>query len=303
MKRANLSRYALFSIIAALSTIGLKLLAWRLTNSVSLLSDALESVVNLVAAIVALLMLHLAQRPPDDDHAYGHDKAEYFSSGVEGALIVLAAIGIAGSAIERLLNPQPLAVSAAGLLANGLATAINLGVGIWLIRVGRRASSIALEADGQHLLVDVASSIGVVIGLLAVLATGWQWLDAVIALLVAANIVVHGAQLVRRSALGLLDSALPATERAEIVRILDAACVTHGLAHHALRTRQSGVRRFMSVHVLFPDAWTIRRAHDVIEEIERALRAAVPNLTAVTHLEPIGDPKSWADAALLRPRE
>jgi cation diffusion facilitator family transporter len=245
-------------------------------------------------------MLHLAERPPDEDHAYGHAKAEYFSSGVEGGLIVLAATGIAWAAISRLFRPEPVSETALGLAINAIASAINGGMGLWLLRVGQIHGSMALEADGRHLLVDVMTSLGVIAGLVAVAMTGWQWLDPVIGLIIAGNIIWQGVSLVRRSALGLLDTALPAEERERLEQVLNAHCRRESLLYHALRTRQGGARRFMSVHILFPGDWTLKRAHDAVERIEHDLRAAVNNLTVFTHLEPLEDPTSWRDTQLQR---
>ena len=297
--RAKLTRYAWISIGAAVLTILLKTGAYWLTNSVGLLSDALESLVNLVAATVALIMLGIASRPPDEDHAYGHDKAEYFSSGVEGGLILLAAVSIIWTSAERLMNPQPIDQTGIGLVISALATAINLGVGLLLIRIGKRESSIALEADGNHLLTDVWTSLGVIIGIIAVVITHWFWLDAVIGLVVAANIIWQGIRLVRRSALGLLDTALPEKEIQSLYKILQHYC-RHGVTYHALRTRSSGMRRFASVHVLVPGHWSVQRGHSLLEKIERDMRAALPNLVIVTHLEPVEDPRSFKDVTLDR---
>ena len=298
-ERSKLIRYAWLSIGAAVLTILLKTGAYWLTNSVGLLSDALESLVNLVAAAVALVMLGIASRPPDEEHAYGHDKAEYFSSGVEGGLILLAAASIIWTSVERLINPQPIDQTTLGLLINGVATAINLGVGLLLIRTGKREHSIALEADGHHLLTDVWTSVGVIVGVVAVVLTQWTWLDAVIALIVAANIIWQGVRLVRRSALGLLDTALPAEELQRLETILNKYC-RDGVTYHALRTRRSGVRRFSSVHVLVPGDWTVQRGHTLLEKIEHEMHEALPSLVIVTHLEPVEDPRSFSDVELDR---
>ncbi len=297
--RSKLTRYAWLSIGAAVLTILLKGSAYWLTNSVGLLSDALESLVNLAAATVALIMLSIASRPPDQDHAYGHDKAEYFSSGVEGGLILLAACSIIWTSVERLLNPQPIGQTFVGLAITALATLINLSVGLLLIRTGKRENSIALEADGHHLLTDVWTSLGVIAGVIAIIFTQWFWLDAVIALLVAANIIWQGIQLVRRSALGLLDTALPEDEIHALETILKRYC-QKGVTYHALRTRRSGVRRFSSVHVLVPGHWTVQRGHSLLERIERDMHDALSNLVIVTHLEPVEDPRSFKDVKLDR---
>jgi cation diffusion facilitator family transporter len=302
MERPPLARFAWLSIAAALLTIGLKTGAYTLTGSVGLLSDALESGVNLVAAIVALVALIVAHRKPDDEHAYGHEKVEYLASGSEGGLILLAAASIAYAAIDRLLHPQPVEHVGLGLAVSVVASLINLGVALLLRRAGRAYCSITLEADARHLLTDVWTSVGVVVGVGAVALTGWAWLDPLVALAVAANIVWSGLQLVRRSALGLLDTALPADERAAIRAVFDRYAATEGVQFHALRTRESGARRFISVHVLVPGGWTVQRGHALLEVIERDIRDAVPMLTVFTHLESLDDPASWDDTALDRPQ-
>jgi cation diffusion facilitator family transporter len=304
MQRRSLIRYAWLSIGAAVVTIGLKAGAYTLTGSVGLLSDALESVVNLAAAVAVLAALSVAARPPDEAHPYGYEKAEYFSSGFEGALILVAAGTIAFAAVERLLQPQPIEAVGLGLAISVLASLVNLGVARVLLGAARQYRSITLEADAHHLLTDVWTSAGVIAGVGAVALTGWLWLDSVIALAVAANIIFTGAGLVRRSVAGLLDAALPPDERARVQAILDryaAAYAADGLQFHALRTRQSGPRRFLTVHVLVPGAWTVQRGHDVLEAIETDLRRALPSLTTATHLEPLEDPASFADAAIDRP--
>jgi cation diffusion facilitator family transporter len=301
-KNASLTRFAWLSIAAALITIALKAGAYFLTGSVGLLSDALESLVNLAAALMALGMLTIAARPPDEEHAYGHSKAEYFSSGVEGALILVAAVSIGYTAVERLLNPQPLEQVGLGLVISVLASLVNFGVARILFDAGRRYRSITLEADSKHLMTDVWTSVGVLIGVGAVALSGLQWLDAVIALLVALNIIWSGVQLVRQSALGLLDTAWPAEEQATVTRILDSYR-TQKMNYHSLRTRQAGTRRFMSVHVLVPGAWTVQRGHDLLEAIEAQIRQSLPEVTVLTHLEPIEDPVSFADRNLDRPAE
>ena len=299
MNRTRLVRYAWLSIIAAIVTISLKTGAYWLTNSVGLLSDALESLVNLVAAGVAMAMISIASRPPDDDHAYGHDKAEYFSSGVEGGLILLAAGSIVLTSSQRLMDPHPIEQPTIGIVISVIASVINFVVSRVLLRVGRRENSIALEADAQHLMTDVWTSAGVIIGIVAVIFTGWQWLDPVIALIVAANIVWSGIKLVQRSAMGLLDTSLPAEERKTILQILERYCLK-SVSYHALRTRQSGPRRFVSVHILVPGEWTVQQGHQLLERIERDIRAALPNTTVTTHLEPLEDPNSFDDVTLDR---
>ncbi|MBK6430758.1 MAG: cation diffusion facilitator family transporter [Anaerolineae bacterium] len=299
MQRPSLTRFAWLSIAAAIVTIGLKMAAYRVTGSVGLLSDALESLVNLAAALMALAMLTVAARPPDEDHVYGHDKAEYFSSGVEGALILVAAISIGVTAWNRLLAPQPLEGLGLGLGISLLASLINLGVALVLRRAGQRYSSITLDADAQHLMTDVWTSVGVLAGIGAVALTGWERLDPIIAFAVALNIIWSGVQLVRRSALGLLDTAWPAPERSVVANILDRY-QAQGVQFHALRTRQSAARRFMSVHVLVPGDWTVLRGHQLLEKLEREVREALTGVTILTHLEPLEDPVSWEDTQLDR---
>ncbi|MFZ1466074.1 MAG: cation diffusion facilitator family transporter [Anaerolineae bacterium] len=299
MQRPSLTRFAWLSIAAAIVTIGLKVAAYRVTGSVGLLSDALESLVNLAAALMALAMLTVAARPPDEDHVYGHDKAEYFSSGVEGALILVAAISIGVTAWNRLLAPQPLEGLGLGLGISLLASLINLGVALVLRRAGQRYSSITLDADAQHLMTDVWTSVGVLAGIGAVALTGWERLDPIIAFAVALNIIWSGVQLVRRSALGLLDTAWPAPERSVVANILDRY-QAQGVQFHALRTRQSAARRFMSVHVLVPGDWTVLRGHQLLEKLEREVREALTGVTILTHLEPLEDPVSWEDTQLDR---
>ncbi|MBX0326330.1 cation diffusion facilitator family transporter [Oscillochloris sp. ZM17-4] len=298
----SLTRFAWLSIAAAVVTIGLKAGAYLITGSVGLLSDALESVVNLVAAIVALVVLTVAARPPDEDHAYGHGKAEYFSSGVEGSLILVAAASIAYAAVGRLLNPQPIEGVGLGLAISVSASAINFAVARVLMRAGRHYHSITLEADSHHLMTDVWTSAGVIVGVALVALTGWELLDPVIALIVAANIVWTGARILQRSALGLLDTALPAAERQHVLAILNRYAEAEGIQYHALRTREAASRRFVSVHILVPGSWSVLRGHHLLEQIEQEVRAALPNTTIFTHLEPIEDPASFDDQTLDRVR-
>jgi cation diffusion facilitator family transporter len=296
----SLERFAWLSIAAALATISLKAFAWWLTGSVGLLSDALESIVNLAAALLALSMLRLAAAPPDEGHPYGFSKAEYLAAGIEGALIVLAAAGILASAIPRLFEPRPLDQPFAGLALTVLASAINLAVALVLIRVGRREHSITLEADGRHLMTDVWTSVGVIVGVGLVYATGWLRLDPLVALAVAAHIVWTGVGLVRRSASGLLDAAISHADQDEVTKLFTEYSRRYGIAFHALRTRQAGARRFISFHMLVPDAWSVAQAHQLSEEIESRMRSMVPNASVFTHIEPISDPASYEDQGLDR---
>jgi len=296
----SLERYAWLSIAAAVATIGLKTLAWWLTGSVGLLSDALESIVNLAAALLALSMLRLAAAPPDESHPYGFSKAEYFAAGIEGALIVLAAGGILASAIPRLIEPRALDAPMFGLALTVVASAINFAVAVVLVRVGRREHSVTLEADGQHLMTDVWTSAGVIIGVAAVFATGWLRLDPLVALAVAVHIVWTGLRLMRRSWKGLLDAAISTEDTGEVTRLFNEYSRRYGVAFHALRTRQAGARRFISFHILVPDAWSVARAHQLSEEIESRIRSMVPNAAVFTHIEPISDPASYDDQGLDR---
>jgi cation diffusion facilitator family transporter len=289
------------SIGAAVLTIVLKVVAWRVTGSVGLLSDAAESLVNLVGALMALAMLTIAARPADADHAYGHGKAEYFSSGLEGGLILIAAVGIGIAAVQRILSPQPLAEIGVGLAVSGAASVINLVVALVLLRAGKRHQSITLEANAQHLLTDVWTSVGVVVGVGAVALTSWDWLDPVVALVVAGNILVTAFKIVRRSVGGLMDPAVSTADLAAIQSVLKGH-TRERVQFHALRTRQAGARRFISVHVLVPGEWTVQQGHDLLERIEDDLRAAVANSTVFTHLESIDDPASWRDLELERER-
>ena len=296
----TLQRYAWLSIAAAIATIALKTLAWWLTGSVGLLSDALESVVNLAAAILALSMLRLAASPPDEQHHYGFSKAEYLSAGVEGALIVAAAAGILATALPRLFHPQPLEAPALGLVITAIATAINLGTALVLMRAGRAHESLTLEADGRHLLTDVWTSAGVIAGVALVYVTGWLALDPLVALAVGVHIVWTGMGLVRRSVSGLLDAAISNDDQAEIDKLFAEYSRRYGVTFHALRTRQAGVRRFVTFHLLVPDHWSVKQAHQLSEEIESRIRALVPQASLLTHIEPISDPASYDDQELDR---
>jgi cation diffusion facilitator family transporter len=297
--RASLTRFAWLSIAAALFTILLKAAAYFLTNSVGLLSDALESFVNLAGAIMALAMLTIAARPADEDHLYGHSKAEYFSSGVEGTLILLAAVSIAGASIQRLITPRPLEQIGLGIAVSLGASLINLVVARILLMASKREHSITLEANSQHLMTDVWTSVGVTIGVGAVMLTGWERLDPIIALIVAANIIWSGIHIVRKSVLGLMDTALPVDEQLIVQKVLDKHMQKH-VQYHALRTRQSGSRRFVSLHVLVPGNWTVQRGHQLLERIEADIRQVLPSVTVFTHLESLNDPASWEDIALDR---
>ena len=297
--RKFLTRFAWVSIGAAITTMGLKTLAYFLTGSVGLLSDALESLVNLAGALMALAMLTIAARPADEDHTYGHSKAEYFSSGVEGTLILIAAASIIATAIPRLITPQPLEQVGLGLAVSVGASIINLIAAIVLLRAGKKHSSITLQANAHHLMTDVWTSVGVLGGVGMVALTGWERLDPIVAFIVAANIIWSGFRIVRESALGLMDTALPVEEQELLKKALEPY-TQKGVQYHALRTRQSGSRRFASMHILVPDTWTVFDGHQLLEKIEADIRHILPGITVFTHLEPINDPTSFEDTNLDR---
>jgi cation diffusion facilitator family transporter len=297
--RTSLTRFAWLSIAAAILTIALKTIAYWLTGSVGLLSDAMESFVNLFGALMALEMLTIAARPADEDHAFGHSKAEYFSSGVEGTLILIAAAGIGAAAIQRLMTPKPLEQIGLGLGVSIAASLVNLFVGLSLQRAGKQYHSITLEANAQHLMTDVWTSAGVLVGVGAVALTGWERLDPIVALFVAGNIIWSGVRIVRKSVSGLMDTALSVEEQNTIQRMIDPY-LQDEVKCHALRTRQSGERRFVSFHVLVPGIWTVQRGHRLLENIEADIRHAIPGVTVFSHLEPLNDPASWDDTSLDR---
>lgn len=296
----DLGRYAWLSIGAALVTIALKSAAYFATGSVGLLSDAAESLVNLVAAIVTLVALRVAAAPADVEHPFGHERAEYISSGIEGLLIVIAAMAIVVAAVRRLIVPAPLELLELGMLAAGAATLVNLVVAQVLLRVGRKHSSIALEADAQHLMTDVWTSVGVVIGVGIVALGGWTWLDPVIAIGVALNILRVGTRLLVQSGTGLLGRAVSTDRHAAIEAVLERYVASSGIGWHALRTWAAGARSFVTLHVLVPGSWTVQHGHDLCERIEHDLRSLAPKTTVVVHLEPIEDGRSFADLDLDR---
>ncbi|MFZ8909448.1 MAG: cation diffusion facilitator family transporter [Candidatus Nanopelagicales bacterium] len=294
----SLTRWAWLSIGAAVLTIGMKSAAYLLTGSVGLLSDALESVVNLVAAVLALIALTAAAKPADERHHFGHGKAEYLSAGAEGVMIVVAAGLIVYTAIERLINPRPLEELGIGLAVTLAATVINGVVGLLLLRQGRRHRSMTLVADGKHLMTDVYTSIGVIVGVGLVAVTGWLPLDSLVALAVGANILWTGFILIRNSGRGLLDHALPGEETDRVLAVLRSFVDRYPageLEFHGLQTRESGRDRFISVHVLVPGSWSVSRAHDLVEDVEAAVRDALPDAQVHTHLEPREDPRSHDD--------
>lgn len=290
--RASLTRFAWISIAAALVTIALKFVAYYLTGSVGLLSDAVESVVNLFGALIALWMLTLAAQDADAKHAYGHSKAEYFSSGAEGALIILAAAGIAYSAIDRMLHPRLLEQVGVGLAVSVAASVVNFVVARILLDAGKRYNSITLEADAHHLMTDVWTSAGVLVGVGLVVITGWSLLDPIVALLVSCNIIWTGVSLMRRSIDGLMDVVLPEEEQ-EAIELVMARYREKQIEFHMLRTRQAASHRFISVHMLVPGDWTVHDAHHHAEDFEKDLADALGDVYITTHLEPIEDDNSF----------
>jgi cation diffusion facilitator family transporter len=300
MNRPSLTKYAWLSIGTAFVTILLKFAAYLATGSVGLLSDALEGLINLVAAGVALIALKIVERPPDDDHSYGHDKAEYFSSGIEGTLIIVAALTILYTGVQRFLSPQPLEEVGLGLALAVAASGLNLIVGQIQIKTGKKYDSITLEADGHHLMADVWTSVGVVVGVSLAALTGIIRLDSVVAMIMGAKIGWDGLRIFIRSGRGLMDSAISMEERKVIEAVLKQY-EPSGIQWHALRTRQSASRRFISVHLLVPNTWTIKQAHDLSEQLEADIRRQITHATVTTHLEPIDDPVSMSDVTLDRP--
>lgn len=289
-------RFAWLSIGAAITTITLKSIAYLLTGSVGLLSDTLESFVNLAGAVIALAMLTVASRPADEDHAFGHSKAEYFSSGAEGVLILVAAASIAAAAIPRLFAPQPIEQVWIGLAVSVVASVVNFVVSRSLLQASKRFHSITLEADAHHLMTDVWTSGGVLVGVSAVVLTGWNILDPIIALIVAANIVWTGVKIVRASVVGLMDSAIGPEDQAALRAVLDSYA-PRGAVYSALRTRQSGAEQFIAFNVRLPGDWTVTRGHDLVVEIERDLRRALPKATVIVHMEPGPHPPATRPSA------
>lgn len=292
--KSSLARFAWLSIVAAILTIALKTTAYLVTDSVGLLSDAMESGINLAGAVMALAMLIIAARPPDEDHNYGHNKAEYFSSGVEGILILIAAIFIGIASIRRFFDPRPLEQIGVGIIVSVAASLINLVVSLVLSRAGKKYNSITLEADAKHLMTDVWTSAGVLIGVGAVAVTGWIRLDAVVAFLVACNIVWTGVSIIRSSVSGLMDKALSAEEQTLIQNTLETYKQS-GIQFHGFLTRKAGSRQIVSFHVLVPGSWSVDQGHQLLEQIESDLRKVFPEIIVTTHLEPIEDPVSYID--------
>jgi cation diffusion facilitator family transporter len=294
-----LTRYAWLSIVAAVLTIILKAAAYAITSSVGLLSDAIESFVNLAAALVALMALRVLARPASDEFTFGYSKVEYFSSGFEGGMILLAAMSIITSVLPRLINPVPIEQVGLGLLISGIASLINLGVSRVLMSAAKRYNSITLEADARHLMTDVWTTGGVLIGIALVGLTGFVRLDPLIALAVAVNILLTGYRLLVRSGRGLMDVALPAEELVKVKSILDCYQM-EGISYHSLRSRQAAARKFLVVHLLVPGDWTVWKGHQVAEEVEQRVIVTIPHSSIVTHIEPIEDPISQKDINLDR---
>lgn len=300
MQIRSLKKFIYLSIAAAIATIALKSFAWYLTDSVGLLSDALESCVNLVAAIIALVMITIAEKPADEEHAFGHGKAEYFSSAIEGGMIILAAFSIIWAAIPRVIHPQPLENVGIGLLIAIGASAINLVVALNLLKNGQKNNSITLEADGKHLMTDVYTSAGVLVGIGLVKISGWLILDGIVAIGVALNILWAGYQLIRRSAMGLLDAGIPEADHIKLVKTLESLKLQN-IEYHSLLTRQAGQRKFIELHVLVPGRWTVQEGHDLAEKIEKEIRDLFDGpVTVFTHLEPKEDPISMNDIGIDR---
>ena len=292
-------RFAWLSIGTAVLTIILKYSAYLFTDSVGLLSDALESGVNLVTAIVALIALYVAAQPPDEEHAFGHAKVEYFAGGLEGVMILIAGSMITITAISRLITPQSLQQVGIGLFISVIASLLNLGTAVLLKRAGRKYRSLTLSAESHHLMTDVWTSVGVIVGVGLATMTGWIRLDALVALIVAVNIMVTGVKLLKEAMDGLMDSALPTEEIAQIREILDGYRF-RGIDYHALRTRQSGAQRFLSLHVQTPGEWSVQKGHALIEEIEADIIRHFAPIFVIIHLEPLEDPVSWEDIPLNR---
>jgi cation diffusion facilitator family transporter len=300
MKQTPLSKFLYLSIAAAVATILLKFYAYHITGSMGFMSDALESVVNLFAAVFGLVMLNISQKPADEGHEFGHSKAEYFSSAMEGALILIAALSIIRSAIPRIIEPKPLENLNTGLLFSLLASVVNLVVGLTLIKNGKEKRSLLLEADGRHLMTDVWTSAGVIAGIVIVKFTGWLIIDPVIAILVALNIIYTGYKLIGRSASGLMDATIPEEDLRKIRVYLDSLQEKQ-IEYHSLMTRTAGQRKFISLHLLVPGEWTVKQGHDCADDVEETIIGLFDEpVTVSTHIEPVGDPSSMKDIGIVR---
>ena len=302
MKQKSLKYFMYLSIAAAIVTILLKSYAYYITGSMGLLSDALESFVNLFAAVFALVMLTISQKPADEEHRFGHGKAEYFSSAIEGALILVAAFTIIWAAIPRIMNPAPLENVNTGLFFSLLASLVNLAVGMTLIHQGKENKSILLEADGRHLMTDVYTTVGVIAGIVMVMITGWLIIDPIIAILVALNIIYTGYKLISRSASGLMDATIPEEDLQKITTYLDSIKEQH-IEYHSLLTRIAGQRKFISLHLLIPGEWTVKKGHDYADDVEETIISLFDEpVTVSTHIEPVEDPASMRDIGIDRIR-
>ncbi len=290
----NLAKFAWMSIVVSVVVFGMKMAAWWATGSVGLLSDALESTVNIVAAVVALLALRTAMKPADEEHHFGRGKAEYISASIEGFMILLAALIIVYTAVERIITPRELEQIGWGLTISTIAAVINGGAALILLRAGKLHRSPVLVADGKHLMTDVWTSAGVIVGVGLVVVTGWNRLDGIVALAVGLNIIVTGVNLLRSSTAGLMDKALSDEDHEKIVKVL-TKYESEEVKFHALQTREAGRQRFVSMHVLVPGAWTIQKGHDLSEELEADIIADLPGTIITTHVEPLEDERSWAD--------
>lgn len=300
MQVKSLNKYLYLSVAAAVVTILLKCYAYIVTGSMGLLSDALESFVNLFAAVFALIMLRLSQKPADKGHEFGHEKAEYFSSAAEGALILVAAFSIIWSAVPRIIHPAPLENIHIGLFFSMVASVVNLVVGILLIRNGRKRRSFVLEADGKHLITDVWTTAGVIVGIGMVKITGWLLIDPIIAILVAVNIIYTGYTLISRSASGLMDATIPEEDLQKIRNYLGSLQVKE-IEYHSLLTRVAGQRKFISLHLLVPGAWTVKQGHDWADKVEETIIGLFDEpVTVSTHIEPVDDPASMEDIGIDR---
>lgn len=296
--KPNLAKFALLSVGAAIVTIALKSVAYFLTGSVGLLSDALESVVNLVGALMAFAMLKIAAQPADENHTYGHAKAEYFSSGAEGALILIAAISIGYTGIDRLLNPKPVEQIGLGLIVSVVASLINLSVSLVLRKAGKKYNSITLTSDASHLMTDVWTSGGVLVGVGLVGLTKWQPLDSIVAILVALNIVYTGFFIIRQSIRGLMDVSIPEEDLTKIERVLTKYRKPE-VQFHNLLSRQSGATKFITVHVLVPGTWTVAQGHKLVSSIEDEIKSVIESARVITHLESMDDPSSMDEIEIV----
>ncbi|MFV0390473.1 MAG: cation diffusion facilitator family transporter [Paludibacteraceae bacterium] len=303
MPKTSLKKFAYLSIAAAVITIALKFSAYLYTGSMGLLSDALESCVNLIAAIIALVMIHLAEKPADEDHEFGHSKAEYFSSAIEGGLILVAAASIIWTAVPKLFDPTEIENVGLGLLISLVASLVNLSVALILIKNGKKYNSILLEADGKHLMTDVWTTVGVIVAIGLVKLTGWLIVDPIIAILVAINIVWTGFKLLKQSANGLMDVSIPENELRIVTDYLDTL-KNKDVGYHSLMTRQAGQRKFISFHLLMPGKWTVQTGHDIADSVEVHVEELFNEpVTVSTHIEPIEDPVSMHDIGIDRKKK